>query len=150
MFKSLKSLFQELLEGNDLSATTINNPDLAIASLLCEVAAADAQIEEEEEKAKLTLLMHLLNVDEAKAQTLINQAKENIKQSVSLYDFTTQLRELEQDARFDIVKAMWEVANADGYIDPQEDAVIRKVAELLYVDHSEFIRAKLSVVNKSS
>ena len=40
---------------------------------------------------------------------------------------------------------MWEVAHADGEIDPLEDAVIRKSAELLYVDHSEFIRAKLSV-----
>ena len=41
---------------------------------------------------------------------------------------------------------MWEVANADGEIDPLEDAVIRKTAELIYVDHSEFIRAKLQVL----
>lgn len=148
MFKSIKSIFKELLEGNDLSGSTINDPDLAIAALLCEVAAADSQVAEDEEKAKLALLMHLLDIDEQKAQSLIAQAKESIKQAVSLYDFTTQLRELEQSARFDLVKAMWEVANADGYIDPQEDAVIRKVAELLYVDHSEFIRAKLSVIPK--
>jgi uncharacterized tellurite resistance protein B-like protein len=148
MFKSIKSIFKELLEGNDLSGNTINDPDLAIASLLCEVAAADSQVAEDEEKAKLVLLMHLLDIDEQKAKSLIEQAKEGIKQAVSLYDFTTQLRELEQPARFDLVKAMWEVANADGYIDPQEDAVIRKVAELLYVDHSEFIRAKLSVIPK--
>ncbi|UGA56109.1 tellurite resistance TerB family protein [Vibrio sp. VB16] len=148
MFKSIKSIFKELLEGNDLSGNTINDPDLAIASLLCEVAAADSQVAEDEEKAKLVLLMHLLDIDEQKAKSLIEQAKEGIKHAVSLYDFTTQLRELEQPARFDLVKAMWEVANADGYIDPQEDAVIRKVAELLYVDHSEFIRAKLSVIPK--
>ncbi|WED28032.1 TerB family tellurite resistance protein [Vibrio sp. DW001] len=148
MFKSIKSIFKELLEGNDLSGNTISDPDLAIASLLCEVAAADSQVADDEEKAKLVLLMHLLDIDEQKAKSLIEQAKESIKQAVSLYDFTTQLRELEQSARFDLVKAMWEVANADGYIDPQEDAVIRKVAELLYVDHSEFIRAKLSVIPK--
>ncbi|MFC1235720.1 TerB family tellurite resistance protein [Vibrio sp. F74] len=148
MFKSIKSIFKELLEGNDLSGNTISDPDLAIAALLCEVAAADSQVADDEEKAKLVLLMHLLDIDEQKAKSLIEEAKESIKQAVSLYDFTTQLRELEQPARFDLVKAMWEVANADGYIDPQEDAVIRKVAELLYVDHSEFIRAKLSVIPK--
>jgi len=146
MFQSLKSLFKELLEGNDLSANAISNPDLAIASLLCEVAAADFQVEADEEKAKLTLLIDLLDITEQQAQSLINQAKDNIKHSVSLYDFTSQLRELDQQARFNLVKAMWEIANSDGIIDPQEDAVIRKVAELLYVDHSEFIRAKLSVV----
>ena len=43
---------------------------------------------------------------------------------------------------------MWQVAHADGHIDPMEDAVIRKVAELLYVDHSEFIRAKLDVIER--
>ncbi|POB71843.1 hypothetical protein CRN59_01860, partial [Vibrio vulnificus] len=45
-------------------------------------------------------------------------------------------------------KGMWEVAHADGEIDPLEDAVIRKTAELLYVDHSDFIRAKLQVLDK--
>ncbi|PLX59248.1 MAG: hypothetical protein C0632_14120, partial [Vibrio alginolyticus] len=44
---------------------------------------------------------------------------------------------------YNLIKSMWEVAYADGEIDPLEDAVIRKTAELLYVDHSEFIRAKL-------
>lgn len=148
MFRSIKSLFKELLEGEDLSGSNISNPELAMAALLCEVAAADSQVEADEEKAKLALLMHLLNIEEEKALSLIEQAKESIKNSVSLYDFTTQLRELEQSARFELVKAMWEVANADGRIDPLEDAVIRKVAELLYVDHSEFIRAKLSVIKK--
>ncbi|WP_413284527.1 TerB family tellurite resistance protein [Vibrio sp. MA40-2] len=146
MFKSIKSMFKELLEGNDLSINQLDNPDLAIASLLCEVAAADTQVQQDEEKAKITLLSQLLNITEQEAESLIVQAKQNIKDSVSLYDFTTQLRQLEQNDRFELIKAMWQVAYSDGEIDPLEDAVIRKVAELLYVDHSEFIRAKLSVV----
>ena len=43
---------------------------------------------------------------------------------------------------------MWQVAYADDHLDPIEEAVIRKVAELLYVNHSEFIRAKLSITEK--
>ncbi|MDV7102822.1 TerB family tellurite resistance protein [Vibrio sp. TH_r3] len=146
MFKSIKSMFKELLEGNDLSINQLDNPDLAIASLLCEVAAADTEVQQDEEKAKITLLSQLVNITEQEAESLIVQANQNIKDSVSLYDFTTQLRQLEQNDRFELIKAMWQVAYADGEIDPLEDAVIRKVAELLYVDHSEFIRAKLSVV----
>ena len=37
---------------------------------------------------------------------------------------------------------MWEVAFADGKLDPFEEALIRKTAELLYVDHAQFIKTK--------
>lgn len=44
---------------------------------------------------------------------------------------------------------MWLVAFADQHLDPVEEAIIRKVAELLYVNHSDFIRAKLTVSPQS-
>lgn len=147
MFNALHSLFKQLLEGTDLSQQT-QSPNFAIACLLAEVAGADHDISEQEHHAKHALLKKLLNVDEQQANDLLVQADEQIKHSASLYEFTTQLRELSQSARFDLIKAMWEVALADGEIDPLEDAVIRKAAELLYVDHSEFIRAKLMVTEK--
>ncbi|NOH28773.1 tellurite resistance TerB family protein [Vibrio mediterranei] len=148
MFNSITSMFKQLIEGDDLSNNKSISPNLAIAALLCEVSNADYQVEEEEEKAKLSLIERLLELDESESKTLLVQAQEQTKDSASLYDFTSSLRELSQEKRFDLIKAMWEVANADGVIDPLEDAVIRKVAELLYVDHSEFIRAKIQVTDK--
>jgi uncharacterized tellurite resistance protein B-like protein len=148
MFNSITSMFKQLIEGDDLSNNKSISPNLAIAALLCEVSKADYQVEEEEEKAKLSLIERLLGLDETESKTLLVQAQEQTKNSASLYDFTSSLRELSQEKRFDLIKAMWEVANADGVIDPLEDAVIRKVAELLYVDHSEFIRAKIQVTDK--
>lgn len=148
MFNSITSMFKQLIEGDDLSNNKSISPNLAIAALLCEVSNADYQVEEEEEKAKLSLVERLLELDESESKTLLVQAQEQTKDSASLYDFTSSLRELSQEKRFDLIKAMWEVANADGVIDPLEDAVIRKVAELLYVDHSEFIRAKIQVTDK--
>ncbi|MGR5307911.1 tellurite resistance TerB family protein [Vibrio mediterranei] len=148
MFNSITSMFKQLIEGDDLSNNKSISPNLAIAALLCEVSNADYQVEEEEEKAKLSLIERLLELDETESKTLLVQAQEQTKNSASLYDFTSSLRELSQEKRFDLIKAMWEVANADGVIDPLEDAVIRKVAELLYVDHSEFIRAKIQVTDK--
>ncbi|MCG9786944.1 TerB family tellurite resistance protein [Vibrio mediterranei] len=148
MFNSITSMFKQLIEGDDLSNNKSISPNLAIAALLCEVSNADYQVEAEEEKAKLSLIERLLGLDETESKTLLVQAQEQTKNSASLYDFTSSLRELSQEKRFDLIKAMWEVANADGVIDPLEDAVIRKVAELLYVDHSEFIRAKIQVTDK--
>ncbi|XAW90669.1 TerB family tellurite resistance protein [Vibrio sp. CDRSL-10 TSBA] len=147
MFNAITSMFKQLLEGQDLSQQK-TSPNLAIACLLSEVAGADHQIDEQEQQAKLTLLKRLLDLDQEEAQQLLTRADEQISHSASLYDFTSQLRELTQDTRFELIKAMWEVAHADGEIDPLEDAVIRKAAELLYVDHSQFIRAKLIVTGE--
>ncbi|QIA63217.1 hypothetical protein GT360_06680 [Vibrio astriarenae] len=145
MFNAITSLFKNLLEGHDLSGSQIQNPNLAIACLLTEVAGADHQIDQAEREAKQHLLEVLLDLSKEQAQSLLEQASAKVQDSASLYEFTNQLRELSQETRFELIKAMWEVANADGEIDPLEDAVVRKTAELLYVDHSEFIRAKLLV-----
>ncbi|MEZ8731715.1 TerB family tellurite resistance protein [Vibrio splendidus] len=149
MFNSLTSMFKQLIEGQDLSKNQGTSPNVAIASLLCEVAGADHQINESERIAKLQLLQRLLDLDEEQAKVLLEQAEPKVEQSVSLYDFTSQLRDLSQPVRIDLIKAMWEVAHADGEIDPIEDSVIRKTAELLYVDHSDFIKTKLDVLGKS-
>ncbi|PTO81272.1 tellurite resistance TerB family protein [Vibrio splendidus] len=149
MFNSLTSMFKQLIDGQDLSKNQGTSPNVAIASLLCEVAGADHQINESERVAKLQLLQRLLDLDEEQAKVLLEQAEPKVEQSVSLYDFTSQLRDLSQPVRIDLIKAMWEVAHADGEIDPIEDSVIRKTAELLYVDHSDFIKTKLNVLGKS-
>ncbi|ENS5607000.1 TerB family tellurite resistance protein [Vibrio mimicus] len=147
MFNAITSLFKQLLEGQDL-AKNAASPELAIACLLTEVAGADHQISQPEQQAKSALLKHLLSIDDEETAALLARAEQQVKQSASLYDFTSQLRNLSQTQRFELVKAMWEVANADGTIDPLEDAVIRKAAELLYVDHSQFIRANLMAADK--
>lgn len=149
MFNTITALFKQLLEGQDLAKHSAT-PELAIACLLTEVAGADHQISPAEQQTKLTLLQHLLQCEANQATDLLQRAEQQVAQSASLYDFTSQLRSLSQAQRFELIKAMWEVANADGTIDPLEDAVIRKAAELLYVDHSQFIRAKLQVADSGS
>ena len=39
---------------------------------------------------------------------------------------------------------MWRVAYADGRLDKYEESLIRQVAELTYVSHSDYIRLKLA------
>lgn len=148
MFSSITSVFKQFLEGNDLNQTVQADPQLAIASLLYEVSNADKDVDDGEQKAQIHLLQGLLETDEPHAQELLSKAKAKVAESASLYDFTSQLRALEQEKRYQLIEAMWQVAYADQELDPLEEAVIRKTAELLYVDHSEFIRAKLSVTGE--
>lgn len=151
MFNLLRSLFRQMIqEGSDSGAADTSDIQLAMASLLCEVANADYQNDHREHAAKVHLLSHLLDLDESSATTLLQQARQKSKAAVSLYEFTNQLRALSPDERFQLIEAMWQVAYADGVINPMEEAVIRQVAELIYVEHAEFIRAKLSAQNLRS
>jgi uncharacterized tellurite resistance protein B-like protein len=42
---------------------------------------------------------------------------------------------------------MWTVAYADGDIDKYEEHLIRNVADLIYVPHSNYIHCKLAAQN---
>jgi uncharacterized tellurite resistance protein B-like protein len=149
MLKSLATVFKQLFAGQALSGSEYDTSHLAMAALLCEVASADHQVVDVEYRAKQSILQRLLNITEAEAIELVEQAKLKAKESVSLYEFTSRLRELERETRFELIKAMWHVAYADGCLDPIEELIIRKTADLLYVEHSEFIRAKIQVMEAS-
>lgn len=150
MLKSLATVFEQLFADQELSESKNGTSNLAMAALLCEVASADHQIDDVESKAKLSILQRLLNLTEAEAVALLEQAMHKAKESVSLHEFTSRLRELERETRFELIKGMWHVAYADGCIDPIEELVIRKTADLLYVGHSEFIRAKIQVIEATA
>jgi uncharacterized tellurite resistance protein B-like protein len=46
-----------------------------------------------------------------------------------------------------LVEQLWRVAAADGQVDPYEDDLVRKLSDLLYVEHTDFILAKHRVLN---
>ncbi|MBD1558803.1 TerB family tellurite resistance protein [Vibrio sp. S9_S30] len=145
MISTLSKIFKQLTEGSDLSSGESTNPNLAVTSLFVEVSGADHHMDESEEKATLSMLKKVLEVDEAEAKALLEQATNLSKEASSLYEFTSQLRHLDQPERIAVIKALWEVAYADKHLDPLEESVIRKAAELLYVDHKDFIKTKLEV-----
>lgn len=118
---------------------------LAIVCLLCEVCVADHESASEEEATIIRTLQKLLSIDANEASTLLQDGMKEVNSSNSVFDFTSQLGELDSHTRIDLIKAMWEVAYADGHLDEMEEALIRKVASLLYVNHSDFIKTKLSV-----
>ena len=44
--------------------------------------------------------------------------------------------------KLNLVRGLWEVACADGEVHPHEELLVRRLADLLYVSHSDFIRCK--------
>ncbi len=98
-------------------------------------------------ETKKARICQLLSLETTQAESLLEQARQHSKHATSLYEYTDKLRDLDPQTRILLIEAMWSVAYADENIDPLEEAVIRKTAELLYVDHADFIRAKLTVID---
>ena len=47
-----------------------------------------------------------------------------------------------------IIEHLWEIAFADTSLDKHEEHMVRKIADLIYVEHKDFIDAKLRVKKK--
>ena len=62
-----------------------------------------------------------------------------------MHPYTSYLREhLDEDERFEVICALWQLAIADDRIDKFEEHTIRKAADLhFYLSHNRFIEAKL-------
>lgn len=145
MFKSLQQLFSSI---NKKSDTPVIGLDLAMAVLLYEVAAADSMILPEEESQMKNLLADSFELSKQNACVLLSQAKTHQHNAVSLQQFTHILRHnLDREQRINFVYSLWQVAHSDQNIDSNEEHIIRKICDLLYLNHSDFIQAKLKVLS---
>lgn len=148
MIKKITNYLASILKVDEKSEKA--DKRIAIASLLCAVAYADHDTSEVELLAIEASLITLLSVDKVAVQTLMGIAKEEVKVSTSIFEFTSQLAELEHKERIEVIEAMWRTAYADNHLGEIEEAIIRRVASLIYVPHSEFIRTKLKVLAEIS
>lgn len=116
---------------------------LAVAALLVEVAMADHHFSEVEVHNLAAILERKFSLSHDELAELISLAKNETNHATSLHQFTQLINQYcSTEEKFKLMKAMWEMAYADGNLDKYEDYIIRKVADLIYVPHSEFIRSK--------
>lgn len=138
-------LFKQLLDGVNAAPASKHTTDLAAATLLVEVMRADLSIDDTERKAMREVLASLftsLTTDEI--QELIRQAETTAANANDLYQFTELVHQhFSADQKFELLTGLWQVAWASNGLDRYEEHIIRRISELLYVPHSEFIRAKL-------
>ena len=122
----------------------------ACIALLLETSMADNLLDESEIKTLKTTLINDFKLEETEIDELIEISKKNVDDSTSLYDFTRDINDnFEAEERIKLIESMWKIAYADGNIDKFEEHIIRKVSNLIYVSHSDFIKAKISAKEKT-
>lgn len=118
----------------------------AVAALLVEIARADFEIEPSERAAIRRIVGAAFEIGPDSARELVASAERTVEESVSLYEFTRRLNEESSpEEKVEIVEMLWRVAFADGRLDKYEEHLVRKAADLLYVPHRRYIRAKLKI-----
>lgn len=145
MFNRLFSLM-DLPEPEDEGISV----ELASAALLMEIVHADYKCDTAEIAAAESALRRSFSLTEDKLQTVLKKAGELHADAVSIHPFIEAINdEFSEELKYRLIVNLWRVAMADGELDKFEQHYIRKIAELLYVPHADFIRAKLQVLDKS-
>ena len=128
-------------KGNDRDELGIT-----LAVLMLEVAKSDFEESEVEIETMTAWLENQdLGLKSEDVNQLLDSARNEQASSAGLFEYTRRACErMSMEERVQLVEQLWRIAYADGVIDKYEEAAIRKASELLYVPHSDFIRAKFA------
>ena len=146
MIKSIEQFFKQLSAHTPGEQEPLANSHLAAAALLVEVAAIDQHFAPDEWRQLRQSLCTQCGLSETEAAELIDEARQASANSTSLYDFTREINQhFQYEDKLQLMENLWRVAYADGNLDKYEEHIIRRIADLIYVSHGDFIRMKIVV-----
>ncbi|MGC3872899.1 TerB family tellurite resistance protein [Halomonas sp. GXIMD04776] len=146
MLTTLQQFFNRALAMPEQEEGRHLTLELATAALFCEIVRADYQHDPREMGLLRTVLQKRFNLDDAAVDELMQLADEEAEQAVDHFQFVRLVNDhYDYDDKVALVELMWRLAYADDDLAAYEEHRIRKLADLLFVRHSDFIRTKLRV-----
>ncbi|RLA48456.1 MAG: hypothetical protein DRR42_16735 [Gammaproteobacteria bacterium] len=145
MINKISDFFSRNIKAtsNDKTNSQHDPAKTAAAALLVEIMIIDREATNEEEMMIKTLLTENFDLSPAATKELIELAKQEVAEATSLYQFTELVNQhFSQTEKFNLMKQLWQIALADDILDKYEESLIRQLADLLHIPHSQFIRAK--------
>jgi uncharacterized tellurite resistance protein B-like protein len=143
-----------LLSGAEPDATTtatraLDQTMVAAAAILVEAAQMDHQFDLIERQAIRRILRERFDLATDDTERLLAAAERAQADSAQLFRFThTLVTRLAPEQRIPIIEMLWEVAYADGELAAEEDALIRRIAGLLYVSDRDRGLARQRVLHR--
>ena len=149
MIKNIKTYFESLLNNDSKDESSHDKTiELATAVLMIEISLADDHIQEEERNVIKIVLSDHFKLSKEEINELIDLAENEVNHAVSLYEFTRLLNDtMSMSDKINIIESLWHVAYADAVLDKYEEYYIRKIADLLYISHSDYIQTKLKAAD---
>ena len=147
MLKSIQNIFKRK-ENESVVDSKKSEQELTYASLLIEVINSDNKFDDRERDKLLEILSSKLDIHKEELDNFTELAQKKSEDSTSLYEFTREINDqYEYEEKVSLITDLWGIAYSDGKLDKYEDYVIRKIADLIYVSHTDFIKSKLKVKN---
>ncbi|WP_245413928.1 TerB family tellurite resistance protein [Fulvimarina endophytica] len=123
--------------GTEFGSTADGGEDdlnVAIAALLYHVVSADGVVTQAERASLLQVLQDDYAMTGEEADRVARAGEKASDEAVDLYHFTSLIKNrLDETARIEIVRHLWQVTYADGEVHELEDNVVWRVSELLGV-----------------
>lgn len=152
MLSTIKSFFENKLSAessDDQQSNMIQKFELASAALMIEVMNSDYELDERETAAFIEVLQDSFQISSEEIAEIVELANKEAEQATSLYEFTRLINDsYSYQQKVQLIENMWKIAFSDEKLDKYEDNLIRKISELIYVSHSDFIKTKLQVRGK--
>lgn len=122
---------------------------LATAAILLETANADGEFSPAEDGDVIGYLKRAFQLDDDTAQELVAEAAEVRGQTIDHFALTHFVRKnAKLSERIEIVKTMWRIVYSDRKLTDYENYLVRKLADLLGLEHHVMIDAKVAVLRE--
>lgn len=122
---------------------------LATAAVLLDIAYADGTFSPAEDGDIVGFLGRSFELAQEEARELIAAADEIRARTIDHFALTNYIRKsMSLAQRVEIVRTMWRVAYADGKLTDYENYLVRKLADLLGLEHHVMIGAKVDVLRE--
>lgn len=145
----IKRLFDQIVSslGPDSAESSAEERDKAIrratAVLMLDVALADKVFDKAELDHLREIAQSHFDLGPEEAMELIDSARSEAEDLVSLHEFTQLLHNnLSEAEKAEIVGMLWQIAYQDGQLDKYENALVLKISDLLYVSRGRVMRLK--------
>ncbi len=151
MISTIRQFFEKYVKSASNSTDNVSEHSLMIATaaLLVEMMRADAQISGDEHKMITNTIRSKFELTVEEIGALLQLAEEKIWKSTGYFEFTSLMNKgFSYGQKLKVIEHLWEVAFADAVLDKHEEYMVRKIADLIYVSHKDFIEAKLRVKKK--
>ena len=129
----LKNLFKK---KESLEFINTHEADIALR-LMFEIAISDGSLDETE-LALIKKRANLIATENVKASTIVKKIIDETEESVSLYPTVKKINDSHTvEEKKELLKVLWELVAADSLIDPYEENLYFKIAELIRIPRSQ-------------
>ena len=129
----LKDLFNK---KQSLDVLNTNEADVALR-LMFEIAISDGNLD----RAELKLIKKRADkfaTEDLKASTIVKKIIDETEESVSFYPSIKKINDTNSlEEKVELLKVLWELVAADSVIDPYEENLYFKIAELIQIKRSK-------------